>query len=94
MEVIRMTGLGGALISACIAAEPVFRHSGFEQFSRGELGNGGQNVFVSTRGELKLINWFDLDRDGYPEIVINNEHNPYESSDALIYYQHAVDGFQ
>ena len=76
------------------AAEPVFRHSGFAQLSRGEFGNAGQNLFVSTRGELKLINWFDLDRDGYPEIVINNEHNPNESVDGLIYFQHPTEGFR
>jgi hypothetical protein len=76
------------------AAETVFRHSGFAELSRGELGNAGQNLFVSARGELKLINWFDLDRDGLADLVINNDHSPYENSDSLIYYQHPVDGFR
>ena len=80
--------------SAAAAGEPIFRHSGFAQLSQGELGNAGQNLFVSARGGLKLINWFDLDRDGYPEIIINNEHNPYESVDGLIYFQHPTDGFR
>jgi hypothetical protein len=55
-------------LASCVAtsAEPVFGRAGFAQLSRGELGNAGQNLFVSTRGELKLINWFDLDRDGDP----------------------------
>lgn len=79
---------------AGFAAEPVFRHAGFAQFARGEFGNAGQNLFVSTRGELKLINWFDLDRDGHPEIVVNNEHNPHESVDGLIYFQHPTEGFR
>lgn len=76
------------------AVEPIFRHAGFEQLSRGELGNAGQNLYVSRRGELKLINWFDLDFDGYPELVINNDHSPYENSDSLIYYQHPTEGFR
>ncbi len=76
------------------AAETVFHHEGFEQLSKGELGNAGQNLYVSRGGELKLINWFDLDRDGYPELMINNDHSPYENSDSLIYYQHPVDGFR
>lgn len=75
-------------------AETVFRHEGFEQLSTGELGNAGQNLYVSHGGQLKLINWFDLDRDGYPELMINNDHSPYENSDSLIYYQHPVDGFR
>jgi len=76
------------------SGQSIFRHAGFEQLSKGELGNAGQNLWVSQRGELKLINWFDLDRDGYPELVINNDHSPYENSDSLIYFQHPVDGFR
>lgn len=76
------------------APAAVFRHEGFTALSRGELGNAGQNLFVSARGELKLINWFDLDRDGLPELVINNDHSPYENSDSVIYHQHPVDGFR
>ena len=82
------------LLSALPAGEPVFRHEGFATLSRGEFGNAGQNLVVSPRGELKLINWFDLDRDGYPDLVINNDHSPYENADSLIYYQHPVDGFR
>ncbi|MCB1121270.1 MAG: VCBS repeat-containing protein, partial [Verrucomicrobiae bacterium] len=76
------------------AAETLFHHEGFDQLSKGELGNAGQNLYVSKSGDLKLINWFDLDRDGYPELVINNDHSPYENSDSLIYYQHPIDGFR
>ena len=90
-------GLGIIVLSAITnlpAAESIFRHAGFDQLSKGELGNAGQNLVVSPRGELKLINWFDLDHDGYPELVINNDHSPYENSDSLIYYQHPVNGFR
>lgn len=80
--------------AAAPAATPHFRHEGRAALARGELGNAGQNLFVSARGELKLINWFDLDRDGYPELVINNDHSPYENADSLIYSQHPVDGFR
>jgi len=91
----RSLTLAATLVSTALAAaEPVFRHAGFAQLSRGTLGNASQNLFVSARGELKLINWFDLDRDGYPEIIVNNEHNPHESVDGLIYFQHATEGFR
>lgn len=86
---------GLALVASLpAAAATLFRHEGFAQLSRGEFGNAGQNLFVSARGELKLVNWFDLDRDGYPELVINNDHSSYENADSLIYYQHPVDGFR
>ena len=94
---LRLTCIGTIFCSTILsltAAETIFHHTGFDQLSEGELGNAGQNLFVSQRGDLKLINWFDLDRDGYPELVINNDHSPYENSDSLIYYQHPVDGFR
>ena len=94
MSLHRTLAVALLTVSTVTAAEPVFRHAGFAQLARGELGNAGQNLFVSTHGELKLINWFDLDRDGYPEIVINNEHNPHESVDGLIYFQHPTEGFR
>ena len=76
------------------SASQFWRTAGFEAFASGTFGNAGQNLFVSQRGELKLINWFDFDRDGLPELVINNDHSPFENSDSLIYYQHPVDGFR
>jgi hypothetical protein len=94
LSALRRAGWGMFAAAVCAVAEPVFHHAGFDQLSRGELGNAGQNLFVSRNGELKLINWFDLDRDGHPEIVINNEHNPNESVDGLIYFQHPTEGFR
>ena len=94
---VRSLALAATVVVAPLlpaATPPVFRHEGFAQLSRGDFGNAGQNLFVSTRGELKLINWFDLDRDGYPELVINKDHSPCENCDSLIYYQHPVDGFR
>lgn len=82
------------LASGLPAATPVFRHASFADLAQGEPGNAGQNLFVSARGELKLINWFDLDRDGFPDLVINNDHTPYENADSLIYFQHPVEGFR
>lgn len=87
--------LPSALALAAVAAEPpLFRHEGFAQLARGQLGNAGQNLFVSRRGALELVNWFDLDRDGFPEIAANNEHSPFENSDSLIYFQDQADGFR
>ncbi|MDA0347320.1 MAG: FG-GAP-like repeat-containing protein [Verrucomicrobia bacterium] len=76
------------------AETAIFTHRGFEQLSRGQLGNAGQNLYVSHSGSLQLIHWLDFDRDGRSEIVVNNQHNPYESSDAIIYWQDPKDGFR
>ena len=37
---------------------------GFEGFSRGSFGNGGQNLYVSKHGILQRIFQYDLNGDG------------------------------
>ncbi|MGV8094191.1 MAG: FG-GAP repeat domain-containing protein [Mangrovibacterium sp.] len=64
----------------------LFRHSTFNDFSGGTVSNSGNNLFVSHDGQIRFVNWFDLNNDGYSEIVSVNDHNPYETSDGFIYY--------
>ena len=42
---------------------------GFEQFSRGTFGNAGQNLYVSKAGVLQRIYQFDLDKNGWTDLV-------------------------
>lgn len=72
----------------------IFRHSTYDDFSKGLVSNSGQNLYVSKDGEIRFINWFDFNNDGYPEIVFVNDHNPFETSDGFIYYNHPVKGFR
>ena len=37
---------------------------GFEDFSKGTMENGGQNLYVSKRGVLQRIFQFDVNNDG------------------------------
>ncbi len=72
----------------------LFRHSTYDDFSDGMVSNSGQNLFVSRDGSIRFINWFDFNNDGYPEIVSVNDHNPFETSDGFIYYNHPDKGFR
>lgn len=69
---------------ATASEESIFRHIGFEQLSIGKLGNAGQNLWVSQRGELKLVNWFDLERGRRRELVNNDDHSPYDNSASIL----------
>ena len=42
---------------------------GFEGFSKGSLENGGQNLYVSKKGVLQRIFQYDINQDGYPDIL-------------------------
>ena len=45
---------------------------GFEDFSKGTFGNAGQNLYVSRAGVLQRIHQFDLNQDGYFDLVFCN----------------------
>jgi hypothetical protein len=72
----------------------IFKHSSFEDFSSGTVSNSGQNLFISHDGQIRFINWFDLNNDGFPEIVSLNDHDHYETTDGFIYYNIPGRGFR
>lgn len=44
-------------------------------FSAGTLGNSGQNLYVNRRGELETIRRYDLDANGYLDLLFNSSHD-------------------
>jgi len=60
---------------------------GFEAFRRGTFGNGGQNLYVSKKGILQRIFQYDLNRDGYVDLVFANCQNHGESAPSYVYTQ-------
>lgn len=47
----------------------------FEDFAKGELDASGQNIFISKQGEIRTIRRFDLNNDGFIDLLFNNTHN-------------------
>ena len=60
--------------------------SSFLEFSRGTLGDAGANTYVTAAGEVKLINLWDLNRDGFIDIVLPNTHDNNQQIDLFIYW--------
>ena len=57
---------------------------GFDDFSRGTCGNGGQNLYISRAGVLQRIHQYDLDRDGHFDIVFCNSQDHFERAPAYV----------
>jgi len=58
---------------------------GFESFNQGSFGNAGQNIYVSRAGVLQRIHQFDVDGDGYLDLVFCNSQNHWEMPPAYVY---------
>jgi len=67
------------------AEKTVIRQSGFDDFIKGSFGDGGANVYVSRNGGIQIINRWDINCDGYLDLLINQDHNSFETVDAFIY---------
>lgn len=58
---------------------------GFEGFSRGTMGNGGQNIYVSRRGVLQRIFHYDLNGDGFPDLLFASSQSMNERPPVYVY---------
>lgn len=47
----------------------------FEDFSKGEFEDAGQNIYISKKGQIRTIRRFDLNNDGYVDLIFNSTHN-------------------
>ncbi|MBI4606497.1 MAG: VCBS repeat-containing protein [Planctomycetes bacterium] len=65
--------------------------AGFADFSRGRFGDGGSNTYVSASGKVQLVNRFDLNDDGFIDLVFANSHPQAERLDAAIYWGNGKD---
>ncbi|MBP1993416.1 FG-GAP repeat domain-containing protein [Paenibacillus eucommiae] len=63
----------------------IWKERGYEDFADGTFGNGGQNLYVSRKGVLQRIYRFDLNRDGYADIVFVNSHDMGERPPVYVY---------
>lgn len=58
---------------------------GFEEFSKGTLENGGQNLYVSKKGVLQRIFQYDVNQDGYPDILFACSQSMFERPPVHVY---------
>src|SRR5262245_14423641 len=69
----------------------LWTQAGFAAFSRGRFGDGGVNTYVSASGRVQLVNRFDLNNDGFIDLVLANSHPQAERLDAAIYWGNGKD---
>lgn len=58
---------------------------GFDGFSKGTMENGGQNLYVSKKGTLQRIFQYDINQDGYPDLLFACSQSMYERPPVHVY---------
>ena len=56
----------------------------FDDFADGTLDASGQNLYVSRDGKIRTINRFDLNDDGYLDLIFNCTHDTYQMLPATL----------
>ena len=59
----------------------------FDDFRDGIFNNGGQNLYVSKAGVLQRIFRFDVNNDGYADLLFANSHDYVERASAGVIQQ-------
>ena len=75
--------IGAMTFGSVVAGE--WRTEGFETFRRGTFGNAGHNLYVSRAGVLQRIFQYDLDHNGWFDLVFANCQDHHEASPSYLY---------
>lgn len=58
---------------------------GFAAFARGTFEDGGGNLYVNAHGAVGMIRTWDVNTDGFPDLVLANSHDYTQLGPGLIY---------
>lgn len=67
--------VAGAVLLAVNAWAETWVEDNFDDFADGTFDDGGQNLFVSRDGSVRTIHRFDLNHDGWIDLLFNSTHD-------------------
>ena len=76
--------VAGLVLAACGFAQTWVENS-FTDFADGTLDAAGQGLYVTAAGKVKTIHRFDLNADGYLDLVFNSSHDFVTGPPATLY---------
>jgi hypothetical protein len=79
------------LFSLNATAQQIWRENSFNDFIDGTFDDAGANMYVSRQGNIEMINRWDVNNDGYIDILCVNSHPLVEMLDLSIYWGNGKD---
>jgi hypothetical protein len=78
--------------SSAEAAEAAeWTQNSFEAFREGTFTDAGSNAYVSAAGRIQLINRWDLNNDGFLDVIMPAGHGQTEKEDTYLYLNNGGD---
>ena len=74
-----------------IAQSDIWVENSFEDFIDGTFDDSGANMYISHNGLIQPINRWDVNTDGYIDILCVNSHSLVEMLDMSIYWGNGKD---
>jgi FG-GAP-like repeat len=65
--------------------DKVWLQTTFEDFQKGRLVDGGNNLYISRSGSIETVNRWDLNGDGYIDLIFNNSHDEWQTVPVYLY---------
>src|SRR5207244_9988010 len=59
---------------------------GFTDFAKGQFEDGGSNLYVNANGIMEMIHRWDVNNDGYPDLILANSHDYIERGPTRIFW--------
>src|SRR5205823_3274957 len=93
---LRMTIL--AILAAFVFILPAragraaeWTQNSFEAFREGTFTDAGSNAYVSAKGRIQIISRWDLNNDGFLDVIMPAGHGQTEKEDTYLYLNNGGD---
>ena len=91
MKALLCLSLPICLCISLASAQHIWRESTFEDFQDGSFSDSGVNTYVSSNGRIQTINRWDVNNDGYTDLLFSNAHSQAVQLDMSIYWGNGRD---
>jgi len=78
-------------IGGIFSQDRVWKENSYIDFIDGTFDDGGANMYVSARGRIQPVNRWDVNDDGYIDLLFANSHPLVEMLDISIYWGNGKD---